>query len=141
MQGDAGAALGAIDLFDGVLAEALGVPAHASLFAGLAALDGDPVGDHEARVEAHTELPDQARQVFLGLVLGFGELCGEGLGAGARDGAQVRGDLFGVHADAVVRDGQGVSVVIHLEGDLEALIASEQLGVGQPLNAQLVAGV
>ena len=74
------------------------------LFAGLAGDDLDLVGDHEDGVEADAELADE-----VGVLLGVaGELREEVLGAGAGDGAEVRDEVFLVHADAGVGDGEGL---------------------------------
>ena len=71
------------------------------------------VGDHEGAVEADAELADQ-----VGVLLGVaGELGEEVLGSGAGDGAEVRDEVFLVHADAGVGDGEGLVLLVELEID------------------------
>ena len=73
-------------------------------------------------------------------VLG-GELVEKGLGAGAGDGAEARGQVVAGHADAVVGDGQGLGVLVERDGDGEGRAVGDELGLGDRLVAQLLAGV
>jgi hypothetical protein len=85
----------------------------ALLFAGLARDDFNLVGDHEGAVEADAELADQVR-VLLGVA---GELREKVLGSGAGNGAQVRDQIFLVHADAGVGDGEGLVLLVQFQVD------------------------
>ena len=95
------------------------------VFAGLARDDLDLVGDHEDGVEADAELADE-----VGVLAGVaGELGEEVLGAGAGDGAEVRDEIFLVHADAGVGDGEGLLGFVELEVDARRVdaVADERL--------------
>jgi hypothetical protein len=65
--GDVGAALRAVDRLDFEVAAAFAGPAHALVRRqpGAARLDGDAVGDDEARIEADAELADQVGVLLL----------------------------------------------------------------------------
>ena len=106
-------ALVADGLFDLEAGLAVGGPLEGLVFAGLAGEDLDLVGDHEDGVEADAELSDEVG-VFPGVA---GELGEEVLGAGAGDGAEVRDEVFLVHADAGVGDGEGLVGFVELEVD------------------------
>jgi hypothetical protein len=139
VQGDLGAARGAVGHLDAEFARAFRFPAHAlvRLDAGAAGQHRDAVGDDEAGVEADAELADQA-----GVLLLVARQLGEELArAGLGDGSEVSDHFLATHADAVVGDGQGPRGQVEGNADLEVGIALEQPGVVQGLEAQLVAGV
>ena len=117
---------------------AVGGPAPCFVAAGAAGDHVDLVGDHEGRVEADAELADQGR-AFAGLA-GF-EPLHEGLGAGARDGAERLDHLVVAHADAVVLDGEALGVGVELDGDARLGVVAEQRRRGDGLVAQPFAGV
>jgi hypothetical protein len=95
------------------------------LFAGLARDDLNLVGDHEDGVEADAELADE-----VGVLAGVaGELCEEVLGAGAGDGAEVRDEVFLVHADAGVGDGEGLVGFVEFEVDARRVDAIADEGL------------
>ena len=52
-----------------------------------------------------------------------------------------RGQVLAGHADAVVGDGQRLGVRVERDGDGEGAAALDQLGPGERLVAQLLAGV
>ena len=104
--------------------------------AGAAAGHLDAVGHHEGGVEADAELADQAQPV-----LGVLQPLQEGLGAGARQGAEIVDQLLAVHAYAVVGDGQRLGLGIRLDADRQTLVAGQKLGPGDGLVADLVAGI
>ena len=142
MESDPRAALGRFverQRRDGERALAVGRPAEGVRLAGAARLDHDLVGDHEGGIEADAELADQRLRLLAG-VLG-GQLVEEGLGAGAGDGAEARGQVLAGHADAVVGDGQRLGFRVERDGDGEGAAALDQLGPGDRLVAQLLAGV
>ena len=120
-----------------VAAAAVRRPQPALVGAGLAALDDDPVGHHEHRIEADAELADQLEV----LVLLAGQLAQELGRARAGDRAQVLDQVVPVHADAVVADGQQALGLVGQDADLELGIVAQQLGLAQGLVAQLVARV
>ncbi len=110
---------------------------HACVLAGLAGQHVDLVGHHERRIEADPELADQ-RHVLLRVA---GELGGEVLGAGPRDGAQRIHQVLAVEADAVIDNAEGLGVLVDDEADLEIGIAGNQVRFGQRQIAQAVARV
>ena len=103
---------------------------------GATAGDDDALGHHEGGIEADAELADQ-----IGAVLGFGEFCEKGFGAGARDGAEIVDQLLTVHADAAVDHGQRVGLLVRHDPDLGRGAVGDQIGRGDRLIAQLVAGI
>ena len=124
---------------DGERAFAVRRPAPRLLSPGAARVDGHFVRDHERRIEADAELAYEGGG-FLARVLGR-ELVEEGLGAGAGDGAKPLGQVFAGHADAVVREGQGLGVGIDRDLDRERSAILDQFGPGDQFVAQLLAGV
>ena len=134
---DVGAALAALGLGDGELATAVRRPQPGVLAARLSRQHLDLLGDDERRIEADAELADHRQLILAGAV----ELVDEGLGAGARDGPQRPGQVIVVHADAVVRNGQGLGLFVDGEGDPEIGVAFGQFRLGQGLVTQPVAGV
>ena len=124
---------------DGEDALAVRRPAPRFVGSGAAGLDDDLVGDHERRIEADAELADEIGRLLAG-VFG-GEPVEEGARAGAGDGAE-RVDQFGArHADAVVGEGDRVSLGIERDLDAERFARLDQLRLGDRLVAQLLAGV
>ena len=119
MYGGAGdGALRGLDVKAGL---AVAGPAPCLIFAGLAGDDLDMVGDHEGAVEADAELADE-----VGVLSGVaGELREEVFRAGAGDGAEVRDQIFFVHADAGVADGE--RLVLFVEFEIDAGIEWEAL--------------
>ena len=109
---------------------------------GLAGPPGDQghaVGGHERGVEADAELADHLGDRLLGLPLlqPLDHLAGARLG----DRADVGDHLLAAHADAVVGDGEGACLAVRLDADLQRLVAGQQLGAGQRLEAEPVEGV
>lgn len=93
-------------------------------------MHGDLVGDHERRVEADAELPDQTFRSCG--VLGLLDLLQQAGGAGLGDGADQLNEIVAGHADAVVPDGQGAGVLVDLQRDLQiAGVGFGEAGVGQ----------
>ena len=139
MEGDRGAARLSGGRLEGVLAFARALPAHRLVRRepGAAARERDPVGHDEGRVEADAELADELRV----LRLVAGELRHELARPGLGDGPDVVDDLLPGHADAVVRDGDGARVGVHVDLNRQVRILFQQGGLGQRLEAQLVAGV
>ena len=139
VQRDVGAAAGLLDHLDGEVALAAGFPAHAwfGLDAGAARNHGHLVGDDERGIEADAELADQVR--ILGLVAG--QRREEFPRAGLGDGAEVFDGFVAAHADAIVGDGDGARRLVEGDADLQIGIVSEQRGVVERLEAQLVAGI
>ena len=89
-------------LLDGEFPLAVRGPQPRRVLAGPTGQDVDFLGDHERRIETDPELADQ-RQVVIGVT---GKPIDERLGAGARDGAEVLGQVLAAHADAIVGEGQ-----------------------------------
>ncbi len=111
------------------------LPAGGRLLAGLARDDRDAVSRHEARVEADAELADQLGR---GRRPGLADLLEEGLGARARDRAEVLDQLLAAHADAAVVDAERARLPIELDPDARLGLARGELGPGQRLEAALV---
>ena len=124
---------------DGEGALAVRRPAPGLVGPGAARVDHDLVGDHEGGIKADAELADNGGG-FLARVLGR-KLVQEGLGAGAGDGAEPAGQVLAGHADAVVREGQRLGVGIDRDLDRERSAVLDELGLGDRLVAQLLAGV
>ena len=133
VEGDGGPGRRALGPLERVAAVAGRLPAGGLLRARAPGDDRDAVGDHEARVEADPELPDQLRG---GRRLGLADGPQELAGARARDGAEVLDHLRPAHADAVVVHRQGAGRGVDLQGDLE--LARGQLRAAQRLEADLV---
>ena len=117
---------------------AVGRPQPGFVAAGAAGDNVDPVGDHEGRVEADAELPDQGGAFA---ALRRFDLLHEGPGAGARDGAERLDHLVAAHADAVVLDRQLPLVGIDRDGDAQLRVVAEQGRIGDRLVAQPLAGI
>ena len=141
MQDDGGAGLRPFGRLHLELTAPIAHPAVRLFGAGASAHHLDPIGDHERRVEADPELPDQVgpgRGFPLGVVQ-------EPARAGTRDRAQVLLQLRGVHADAGVGDRQGgalagVELDIDARHERKALVVV--LGQGEVLElVQRVGGV
>mmetsp|Transcript_28972 Transcript_28972/g.61126 ORF Transcript_28972/g.61126 Transcript_28972/m.61126 type:complete len:729 (-) Transcript_28972:69-2255(-) len=97
--------------------------------------DHDAVGHEVGRVETHAELADHA-DVGAG-----GEGLHEGLGARARDGAQVVHQVGLGHAQTRVDDRQGVVGLVRDDVDEELRLGLELALVREPLEADLVQGI
>ena len=104
-----------------VLALAVGGPLHA-VGAAAAGRHVHAVGDHERGVEADAELADELGRA--GLVL---HRLQEALRAGGGDGAEVRLDLPGGHADAVVGDRERAGPLVRDELDAVVRIGGLRL--------------
>ena len=115
-----GSAFRHIQRLHGEIAFAARLPAHALCprQARPARCDRDVVGDHEACVEADTELADQLG--ILGRVAR--QRLEELTGSGFRDGAQIFDDLVAAHADAVVADGNRARLFVETDVDIELAV-------------------
>ena len=143
VQDDAGAALGAGDVFYLKSAAATGAavadPAHAfaGLHAGAARLDRDLVGHDKAGVKAHAKLADQLRVgLLVARQLGY-KIFGAALG----NGAQIVNGFLCAHANAVVGDGECFGVFVKSNFDLQLGVALVQAAVVDGLKTQFVASV
>ena len=96
--------------------------------------DGQLIGHHKGRVEAHAELTNDI-DVFVLVVL-F-----EIQRAGVSNGAQILLQLFLGHTDAVILHGQDAVFLIAGDEDAEIALVHAHGGVGQALIIQLVDGV
>ncbi len=103
---------------------------------GTAAGDDDALGDHEGGIEADPELADQ-----IGAFLGLGQAGQKGLGAGARDGAEIVDQFLARHADAVVDHRKRIRLLVGHDADFRRLAVGDQLRRGNRLVAQFVAGI
>ena len=115
---DVGAGLRARRRRDRVGALAVGRPAPGLLRPCLPRRDLDALGHHERGVEPHAELADQARPL---LRLGAFQRLAEGARARPRDGAEVGHHVVARHADAVVRQRDGLAVRVRRDPDLGTL--------------------
>ena len=115
---------------------AVGAPLPDLRFAGTPADHLHSVGHHEGGVEADAELAD-LRDVAAGLV----ELFDEGGSARLGDGSQILDQLLAIHPDPVVGDAEPPRGLVHGQADSELRIVGDELGVGDRLIPQAVAGV
>ena len=96
---------------------------------------GHPVGHHVRRVESHAELADQFGTAgVVGLLQGLEKR----LRARLRNGAQLIDDGFAGHAGAVVRNRQGVLILVDDQLDLPVAVAVQQVGVVDGIETNLV---
>ena len=110
---DSGASHGAFGGLDAEAGLAVAAPPPRSFFTRLARDHLHVIGHHENGVKAHTELADE-----VGILLRIArELREKVLGAGTRDGAQVRDEIVLVHADAGVGDREPVVALVQLQVD------------------------
>ncbi len=100
-------------LFDIKAGLAIASPLERFLLSGLAREDLNFVGDHEDGIKPDAELPNKVG-IFLRVA---GELRKEVLRAGARDGAEVRDEVFLAHADAGVGDGERLLLFVQRKVD------------------------
>ena len=140
------------DRLGGVGALAIGDPAPALGPAGLAGLHHHFVGDHEGRIEADAELADEIGAgaacaalrfaLLIAFLFGVGaDALQKGAGAGIGDGAKGVHEIGAAHADAVICDGEGSSVLVQGQLYGEGGLLADQGRVGQRLVAQHLAGV
>jgi hypothetical protein len=115
----------AVVLNDGEGSSGGGLPTPLLVVLGGFRDDGDLIGDKEGGVETHTELSDH------GDVSSLGEGLHEGLGAGLGDGSEVGDEFLLGHANAGVAEGEGVVVLVGDDVDLEDLLLSDDIGVGE----------
>src|SRR6185295_10605408 len=135
VQRDARAGCLALGRLERELAAAVGAPAPGLAAPGAARDDLDARGDQEARVEADAELADQLGRRRAARLA---DLLEEGLGARARDRAQVRDQLVVAHAHAAVVHAQRARLGIELEPDARLGLGRGELGLRQRLEAALV---
>ena len=113
---------GRLDLEAGLT---VGYPLPRLVFTGLAGDDFDLVGDHEGGVEADAELADEVGV----LALVARELREKTLGSRTCDGSEMRHEVFLVHADPSVGDGDGFGVFVELEVDARGIDAVADEGL------------
>ena len=139
VEDDVGAAVALRDFVHRVLGAAVALPDDAVGAFFLAGFrdQGHLRGDHEGGVEAQAKMSDDVGG--FGFALGL-ELGDELLGTREGDLVDVLVDLFGVHADAAVADGEGLFLLVdfYLDGEVTQL-ALELARGGQGL--QLLCGV
>ena len=102
-----------------------------------AGVDFDRICDHEDGVETDTELADQILVALAALLEGIEEL----LGAGMRDGAEIRNELVVGHADTEVLDRDGSGLLIRGNLDLQIKVRVEDVLLGDLSVAQLLRSV
>ena len=136
---DVGAHAVALRLGDGVAVRAGGFPHPRLVLAVFLRDHSDGVGHHEGGVKAHAELADDVH-LFVFLVL-LRHFLAEAVGAGGGDNAQVVFQIFLVHADAVIRNGEGPRLGVRLEEDPEITAVHAHVLIRQRQIAQLVLGV
>ena len=139
VQGDRRSLRSLLDRGDGVGAVAAGLPLGGLALAGLAGEQLDLVGHHEGGIEADTELTDQFLGngcVFSGL--GLTQLLTQLGGTRLGQGADQIDDLGAGHANAVVANGEGASVLVRLDLDMQIGGVDVQVLVLERFNAQLV---
>ena len=137
MQADLGAARLPLRLRDRELAAPVRLPGERLFRPGGARDHLHALRHHEGGIEADAELPDQ-RDIVLCIA---GQPVGEGGGAGARDGAEILRQLLPPHAFAIVGDGDGARLLVHLDADAEFGVPVQQFRLGDGAVTQPVAGV
>ncbi len=115
------------------------LPERRLVLTGLPGDDGDLVGDHENRIKTDAELADQRRQNFA-VTLGS-RLLQQLPGTGLSDRSQVLDHFFPAHSDTGILDRQGPVLPVRYDPDLVDVILGNDIGTGQPLEAQAVQGV
>ena len=124
---------------DGVPVRSGALPPECGVGAELFRGDGDLVRHHEGAVKAHAELADDVDVLLPGLFLVHVRL--ELPGPGTGDDPQVGVQLLLVHADAVVRNGQGAGFLIRGDADEEIAPVQPRAAVLQGAVAELVDGI
>ena len=135
VQSNLGAALVTVSLGDFIGSAAARFPRPRLVAAGVARFECHLVRNHEGRVEPDTELADQFRVVF---DLAFLQFLHELPCTGTGNSADVGLEFIACHADAVVLDAEGFSLVINVELYAKLRIVLYQFFVGQGLEAQPV---
>ena len=92
------------------------------------------IGHDKRRVEAHTELANQLRILFLVAT----QALQKGRRARFGDGAEVLDHLIPVHANAVVADRDGVGVLVDVDTDRVIALPFQQAVVGKRRKPELV---
>ena len=139
VQGDAGAAGGALNRLNLEVTCAAAHPAHAFADgqASTARLHRDFVSHDKTRVKAHAKLTDQ---LGVGLLVAR-ELGDKIFGAALGNRAQMVDRLLLVHADAVVGDGEGLGVFVKTDPHFQVGRVFVQCTVVNGFKTQLVAGI
>ena len=96
--------------------------------------NGQLIGHHKGRVEAHAELTDDINVLVLVVLL---EIQRTGVG----NGTQILLQLFLGHTNAVILHGQDAVFLIAGDEDAEIALVHAHGGVGQALIIQLINGV
>ena len=99
-----------------------GLPAPGGVAALLFGVDGDGIGHHESRIETYAELADNIH------IARFVHFLAEAVRTGGCDNTKVIFQIFLIHADAVIGNGQGAVFLVRGNGDLE-ITAVETDGV------------
>ena len=131
-----GTDIGLITLCNGVAIRAGGLPLISGVAAELPGTDRHLIADHEGGVEAHAELADH-----VGVLGVISHLLLELVGTGGGDDAQIVLQILLVHADAVIRNGNGTAFFIYGQVNFEILPGQLHAVIRQGLVAQLVAGI
>ena len=136
MQGDFGAAIGFGDVGNGIFPFAGGFPEHAVLrfIARRTGTHGHFIRHDEGRVEADAELADQLAVFRLVGTHRFQKRFGAGFG----DSAEMIDNLFPVHADTVIGDGQGAVVFIKRNPHAQLAVSLIQIRLRQRAETQLI---
>ena len=96
--------------------------------------NGQLIGHHKGRVEAHTELTDDINVLVLVVLF---EIQRTGVG----NGTQILLQLFLGHTDTVILHGQDAVFLIAGDEDAEIALVHAHGGIGQALIVQLINGV
>ena len=89
--------------------------------------------DHERRIKADAELPDEARVVFAGL-----ELFEKRLRSRVRDRSQILDQLRVCHTESRVGESDGFARVVGRDADLEREFGRDDFGAGSLEKLQLL---
>ena len=123
----------------GVFPAAIGLPPHRGFGRQARATrrEGYLVRNDEGRIEPDAELPDQVGILLLVAGQPIQELARPGPG----DRADIGYYLVAGHPDPVVGNGDGASILVHRDPDLQVRVGFVQRIVGQRFKAKLVCSV
>jgi len=123
--------------FQAVCAVAGRFPFVCLFFSGFAGDDGHRIGYHEGRIETDAELADEVfvRRVA---VLGFLQFFQESFRTRFGNGPQILHQVFFIHAQAIIGNGQRMGIGIGCQMDFKSCIPFEDIAVGQRFVVELI---
>ena len=115
------------------------LPANSLASTSLAGSNSNLLCYHESRIEAHAELPNHflVRQLRI-ILLCLLQLLQKCLGAGLGNSTDILYHLVPGHADTVIGNSQGMTILVRHQENLIILVALKNITVLQGLKMQLV---